>query len=208
MAIITRWFMPPESWCGNARKPRLRRGNADLLAAARSTRSRTARRVDLHDARASVSAICQPTVIARVQRGHRLLEHHRHVLADQPAALRAATVPADRCRRSAARPRARGPGSRSAPSPRASTTLLPEPDSPTMPTTSPASSVEVEPIHGAEHAARGRELDGQVADFEQRHQRFSLGSSASRSPSPNRLKASTVSRIARPGNASTHQARW
>ena len=58
---------------------------------------------------------------------------------------------------------------------------------------------EVEAIDGAEHAARGGELDDQVADFEQRHQRFSFGSSASRRPSPNRLKASTVSRMARPG---------
>src|SRR5579863_2044198 len=66
---------------------------------------------------------------------------------------------------------------------------------------------QVEAVDGAEYAMGGGEFDHQVADFEERRHRFSLGSSASRRPSPNRLNASTVSRIAKPGNASTHQAR-
>ena len=77
---------------------------------------------------------------------------------------------------------------------------------------------QVDPIDRAELAGSGRKLDGKVADIKQRHDspsssigsisyRFSLGSSASRSPSPSRLKASTVIRIARPGNVTTHHAR-
>ena len=31
IAIITRWLMPPESWCGKARQPPLGIGDADLL---------------------------------------------------------------------------------------------------------------------------------------------------------------------------------
>src|SRR3546814_19267021 len=51
------------------------------------------------------------------------------------------------------------------------------------------------------------EVDGEVADLEQAHERFIFGSSASRSPSPNRLMARTVIRMARPGKVTTHQAR-
>ncbi len=46
-------------------------------------------------------------------------------------------------------------------------TLLPEPDSPTTPSSSPLSSVEVDAVHGAERAAMGLELDREIADFEQ-----------------------------------------
>src|SRR3546814_18240152 len=51
------------------------------------------------------------------------------------------------------------------------------------------------------------EVDGEVAYLEQAHERFIFGSSASRSPSPNRLMARTVIRMARPGKVTTHQAR-
>src|SRR5690606_8787415 len=62
----------------------------------------------------------------------------------------------------------------------------------------------------AGHRDEGAEGDGQVFDFEQRTHfqlLFSRGSSASRSPSPQRLMARTVTRIARPGKVTTHQAR-
>src|SRR5690606_4334081 len=61
----------------------------------------------------------------------------------------------------------------------------------------------------AEHAGRRLELDDQVLYLENRHGQdlFSFGSSASRRPSPIRLIASTVSRMARPGSVTTHQAR-
>jgi hypothetical protein len=62
---------------------------------------------------------------------------------------------------------------------------------------------------GVQGRALERELDVEVFDFKQWHggQRFSLGSSASRSPSPMTLKASTAIRMARPGKVTTHQAR-
>jgi hypothetical protein len=66
-------------------------------------------------------------------------------------------------------------------------------------------------------ALDGRELPTAVANLTVRflmfssaigsQLRFSLGSSASRSPSPIRLMASTVIRMARPGKVTTHQAR-
>src|SRR5690606_29810185 len=66
---------------------------------------------------------------------------------------------------------------------------------------------EVEAVDGAKEAACRLELDGQIADFDQRrHQRFSFGSRASRNPSPARLKARTVIRMASPGKVTTHQA--
>ena len=64
---------------------------------------------------------------------------------------------------------------------------------------------EVHAIDSGEAA----EVDAQVAGFEQdRHESFlSFGSSASRSPSPTRLIASTDTRIASPGIVTTHGAR-
>ena len=46
-------------------------------------------------------------------------------------------------------------------------TLLPEPDSPTMPSTLPRSSVERHAVDGADDAVLGRELDLEVLDLEQ-----------------------------------------
>src|SRR6185503_14306333 len=58
----------------------------------------------------------------------------------------------------------------------------------------------------------GAEPDGQVGDRQQRgggdagHRRLSLGSSASRMPSPSRLSASASSTMATPGNTAIHGA--
>src|SRR5690606_30766042 len=64
-------------------------------------------------------------------------------------------------------------------------------------------------VYSLERAADRVERNGKVLDFKQSHDQdlFSFGSSASRSPSPIRLMASTVTRIARPGNVTTHHAR-
>ena len=48
-------------------------------------------------------------------------------------------------------------------------------------------------------------IDGQV--FNRQHNQV-RGSNTSRSPSPRRLKANTVTRIAVPGNRESHQAIW
>ena len=63
---------------------------------------------------------------------------------------------------------------------------------------------QVEPVHRRERAVACRERDGEIADFEQRrrHQPLRIfGSSASRRPSPVRLMARTVMRMAKPGRA-------
>src|SRR5690554_1278077 len=52
----------------------------------------------------------------------------------------------------------------------------------------------------------GVEVRAQVGDLEQRHQDLRRGSSASRSPSPTRLNASTTRTIVRPGNVASHHA--
>ena len=64
-------------------------------------------------------------------------------------------------------------------------------------------------VDGAERARCGVEVDDEVLDLEEAACQvlFSLGSSASRRPSPIRLMASTVIRMARPGKVTTHQAR-
>ena len=185
-------------------QPRGRRGDADLVE-------------QLHDAVAHLPprhrmmhaqrlADLPADRVARVQRGHRLLEDHRHVLADQLAPL----ARADGQQVGAGEPHrvgAHAAGIADQPHRGQHRDALPEPLSPTMQRISPSSSTTSTPSTARKSAARGRELDAQVADFEQRHQRFNFGSSASRSPSPNRLNASTVIRIAMPGKVSTHHAR-
>ncbi len=85
MAIMTRWFMPPESWCGKAREAALGRRDADLL--------QQLDRAALRAARSSAHVQAQRLLEleadgeARVEAGRRLLEDHRHVLADEPAPL-------------------------------------------------------------------------------------------------------------------------
>ena len=69
--------------------------------------------------------------------------------------------------------------------------------------------VERDPVDGVDGSPARPELDVEVLDREERlaaglHRERSLGSSASRSPSPMRLKPSTVSTIAIPGTI----ARW
>src|SRR5690606_16339812 len=64
-------------------------------------------------------------------------------------------------------------------------------------------------IDSPERAGCGLELDDQVFDFQKSHGHdlFIFGSSASRRPSPTRLIASTVIRMATPGSVTTRQAR-
>src|SRR5690606_26077043 len=64
-------------------------------------------------------------------------------------------------------------------------------------------------VHRPERPGCRLELDDEIFDLEKRHHDlFSLGSRASRNPSPIRLMASTVTRMASPGKVTTHQARW
>ena len=81
-------------------------------------------------------------------------------------------------------------------------TVLPQPDSPTTPSVSPRSMREVDAVDRLHHAVVGGEVGLQAPDLEQRrHQITRRGSSASRSPSPMKLMASTARKIAAPGNS-------
>ncbi len=84
--------------------------------------------------------------------------------------------------------------------------LLPEPDSPTMPSVSPRADLEGQPVHGDRAAALGLVDHGEVLHHQQRvgsvpaaHSCLPCGSKASRSPSPMKLTQSTVSRMNSPG---------
>ena len=84
MAIMTRWFMPPESWCGKAAS---RRSGAGMPTCSSSSIARVARacwrsmswcrRKRLDDLEADGEA--------GIEAGRRLLEDHRHVLAGEAA---------------------------------------------------------------------------------------------------------------------------
>ena len=75
---------------------------------------------------------------------------------------------------------------------------LPDPDSPMTPSTSPASTREVDIAQNRGSADRQR----QVLDLEQPHGRLrrSCGSKMSRNPSPMRLTPSTMSTMVEPGH--------
>ena len=109
---------------------------------------------------------------AGIERRHRLLEDHRHVLAGEAAPL----ARRDIVMRSAPSKAMRSAvtvavGGRS-PITASIATDLPEPDSPTIASTSLRSSVRSKPSTALNGAVPGGEGDGEVADFEegQRHQ--------------------------------------
>src|SRR5207253_3202930 len=62
-------------------------------------------------------------------------------------------------------------------------------------------------VNGTKLPLSRGELNRQILNLKEGHQlRFSFGSRASRRPSPIKLMASTTSRMAIPGNVTTHQA--
>ena len=148
--------------------------------------------------------------------GLRLVIGSWKIIAMSPpsSARRSRARIACRSRPSKARRSARTrPGASIRPSTASAVTLLPEPDSPTMPTTSPAStekltsSTACSAAPGAPNSTVRRSTSSNAGDVAVLIV-FSFGSSASRRPSPVRLKASTVIRIARPGSVTTHHALW
>ncbi len=97
MAIITRWLMPPDSWCGIVRP-------GDLSGAGHADQAQELDRAlaalpcgSDPGAAAGVSPSWKPTVKHGFRLRHRLLEDHRHVLADDPAALSAGNADAVPC---------------------------------------------------------------------------------------------------------------
>ena len=104
IAIITRWRMPPESWCGYSSQPRARAPGCRPARAARS-RARPRRAPRRPWWRRSTSPIWRPTVKHRVERRHRLLEHVRDLAAADAAQLATRTAPSrSTARRSATEP--------------------------------------------------------------------------------------------------------
>ena len=156
------------------------------------------------------SRSCVPTLEYRIERQIRVLRNEADAAAaDAPVELRL------------------GSTSRSSPSnqilpridrralgrmPRMARTSvdLPQPDSPTTPRMRPGSSANSTSSSTRAMPSSVRIDSLRSAHVEQRHrghrERLSRGSTMSRRPSPNRLKPSTVIRMARPGKVAYHQA--
>ena len=130
----------------------------------------------------------------RVERRHGLLEDHRDLAAAHAAAARAPACPAGRDRASRPSPRrgpAAGPGRRI----ERSVTLLPEPDSPTRPRTSPGPDVEVDAVDGGQRTARRGEAGPRGLGSRAAASAASpAGPQQSARPSPSRLKPRPVRR--------------
>ena len=139
IAIITRCRIPPESWCGYSSTRPLGRGDAER---GRAARSRAVARAGRERSRCRSQHLRDLPADRerRVERRHRLLEDERDLAAADPPQLRRASAESRSTpsKHGAARRRRRSSGSSR--SSAISLTLLPQPDSPTMPSTSPSSS--------------------------------------------------------------------
>ncbi len=166
MAIMTRWRNPPESWCGYW-PSRSAGAVMPTFSSSSTARSRAAARDE-----PAVAAVHLGELVAdgvgRIERRHRLLEHHRHAVAAQLGQTRggqAAQAPRPGTPAGAPgalRPAAAGPSARSA------VIDLPQPDSPTRHSVSPRSMRKRDVAHGMQRAARGRDIDAEPLDIEQR----------------------------------------
>ena len=98
IAIMTRWFMPPESWCGIVGQPARGRGDADLLQQLHRARAR--RLAVEREMQAQRLLELEADGEARIEAGGRLLEDHRDVAAEHlaPGAVgqREQVLPAER----------------------------------------------------------------------------------------------------------------
>ena len=93
-------------------------------------------------------------------------------------------------------------------------TVLPDPDSPMTPSTSPRSDVEIDAAHRLHLAVADAEADAQVADFDKRRPRGHVaslsrrrGSVRSRIPSPSRLRPKSAIEMNSPDKVSTQGLR-
>ena len=167
IAIMTRWRMPPDSSWGYC----LTRRSGLLMPTRRSdsiARSQASLLADLQ-----VEPDLLGDLVAdgedRVQARQRLLEDHRHVLAaDRGASRRSAMTRISRPsnQTSLPSPISAGGMSRRRMTVRA-VTLLPEPDSPTMPSVSPRLSWNEIAVDRRHDAVEDAEVGPQVADVEE-----------------------------------------
>ena len=129
-----------------------------------------------------------------VERGHRLLEDERDLAAAHRCGGASAARAGGRRPRSALLPVTVAVAG-SSPRIESAVTLLPQPDSPTMPSTSRGASVSDIRSTACTVPVVRVEADREVLDLEQRlRQRSVFGSRTSRSPSPSRLNASAATR--------------
>ena len=118
--------------------------------------------------------------VARIERGHRLLEDHREAVAAQIAQLAVRQDRAARCRRRSPRRTLRRVALGSRPITASEVTLLPQPDSPTSPSVEPRASGEIDAVDRDRAAARDRRGT--------RTRRFSIASSGAAITSPRRAR--------------------
>ncbi len=137
MAMATRWRMPPENWCGQASSRRAASG-MPTVSSALAARSRAAAGPNRSWA-AMASAICAPMVST----GFSVADGSWKTMAiSRPRTWRSSAgfSPTSSRPSSLTEPEAMRPGGSIRPRIEKPVTLLPEPDSPTSPTISPASS--------------------------------------------------------------------
>ena len=209
MAIMTRWRMPPESWCGysSSRRPASAMRTRSSISRARSRAARHGHAQMAHDVLGDLRADGQH----RIEAGHRLLEDHRDAMAAQALHRLLAerrqllALEADRARGDAAGLRSGSGAGWRAPSPTCRSPICPR-----CPASRPRAEVERHAVDGAHHAVQRVELRVQVADLEDgAHSRLaSRGSSRSRRPSPSRFTASTVMARNAPGIRMVQGAIW
>ena len=109
-------------------------------------------------AAAATSASWPADALGRVERGHRVLEHHRQRGAEQPA-LRRGAGSAQVVPRNSSRSASTRPGSSISRAIASAVRLLPEPDSPTTPTASPRRTAKRDPADRRDRAGRAGERD-------------------------------------------------
>ena len=203
IAIITRWRMPPDSWCGYSRTRRL--GAGIRTRSSSSTARLSAARRDRSRWRCNTSAICRPT---RKDGFSDVIGSWNTNAISRPRILRISRD--DAFSRSV-------PLKRAVPSifalagkrPRRliRLTLFPQPDSPTMPSTSRSarSNERLSTACTTPSSVSKRTLSASTAKSG-RHQRVVRGSRMSRSPSPSKLNESEQKKIASPGYSASRGA--
>ena len=162
MAIITRWRMPPESLCGYSSTRMLRRGDAARAPACRWRRARAAA-ADRPRWRISASPIWSPTVklgLSEVIGSWKIMARR---LPRRSCICRSGSAASSRPSKTT-EPDTRVPAFGSSRMMDSAVTLLPQPDSPTMPSVRPAIEREADAAHGLRDAAAvALEDDAQVA---------------------------------------------
>ena len=217
---MTRWRMPPDSWCGIA--PHALPGVRDrdqleqLLGPLVSGRA-----TDLLMGEDDLGQLLADRE-DRVERGHRVLEDHRDPAAAQLAEVvrfhldEVGALEQDRAAGNVAGGLRQEAEDRERRHALAAAGFADDPDRLV------GRQVEGNAIDGMDASGRGGELDAEIADREQRlalvveparrpgrragRHRLSLGSRASRRPSPRRLKPSTEMTIATPGKRAVKAA--